>query len=83
MGFKYIILQHTWREGTRWSGQPWPLKEKWMTHGASETWVLMIRGRGINLPLAPGRNRRLLLRRDLRDKTMAIKAKAKPGFLAN
>ena len=25
-GFRHIILRHTWEEGTRWSGQPWPLE---------------------------------------------------------
>ena len=26
--FRHIILRHTWEEGTRWSGQPWPLEEE-------------------------------------------------------
>ena len=27
-GFRHIILRHTWEDETRWSGHPWPLKEK-------------------------------------------------------
>ena len=37
----------------------------------------MIRGRRANLLLTPGRSRRLRLRTDLRDRAVAIKAKAK------
>ena len=48
-----------------------------MTHGASGTWVLVLRGRRINLFLAQGRSRRLLLRMDLRDRVVATRAKAK------
>ena len=77
IGFRHTILRHSWEEGTRWSGQLWPLKDKWMTHGASETWVLVLRERRINLLLSPKRSRRLLLRTDLRDRVVVTRAKAK------
>ena len=48
-----------------------------MTNGASETWVLVLRRRRINLLLALGRSKRLLLHTDLRDRVVTTKAKAK------
>ena len=49
-----------------------------MTHGASGTSVLVVRGRGTNLLLLTmERSRGILLRRGFRDRTNAIKAKAK------
>ena len=82
-GFRHIILQHTWEEGTRWSGQLWLLKQKWMTHGASGTWVLVLRGKRIDLLLAQRRSRRLLLRTDLNDRVVVAKAKAKAKAKVN
>ena len=52
-----------------------------MTHGESGTWVLVLRGRRINLLLAPKRSRRLLLLTDLRDRVVAIRSKAKVNHL--
>ena len=52
-----------------------------MTHGASGTWLLVLRGRRINILLALRRSRRLLLCTDLRDKAVATKAKAKVEHL--
>ena len=54
-----------------------------MTHRASGARVLVIRGRRPNLLLAPGRSRRILLRKDLRDRAMAIRAKARLRLLAS
>ena len=48
-----------------------------MTHEASETWVLVLRGRKINILLSPGIRKRLLLHMDLKDRAVTTKAKAK------
>ena len=48
-----------------------------MTHLASGTWVLVLRGRRINLLLAPGRSIRLPLHTDHWDGAVATRAKAK------
>ena len=53
-----------------------------MTHKASGIWVLVLRGRRINLLLVIGRNRRIFFRTDFRDKAVVIKAKAESGLLA-
>ena len=54
-----------------------------MTHGASRIWVLVLRGKRINLLLIRERSRRLLFHRDFRDGAAIIrsKVKAKSGFL--
>ena len=51
-------------------------------HGVSELWVLVRRWR-ISLLLVRKRGRRLLLLECFRDEAVAIRAKAKPGFLAS
>ena len=52
-----------------------------MTHGASGIWVLVLRGRRINLFLIQEGSRRLLFHGDFKDGAMAIKAKAESGLL--
>ena len=53
-----------------------------MKHGASEIWVLVIRGRRGNfLLLAWERSKGLLLHEGFRDKDVATKAKAKISHL--
>ena len=67
---------------TRWLGLLWSLRDKWMTHETSEIRVLKIRGRRVNLLfLAWGRSRRLLLRKDFKDRAATTKAKAKVDHL--
>ena len=53
-----------------------------MTHGASGIWVLVLRGRRINLLLIRERIRRLLLYEDFKDGVAAIRAKAESRLLA-
>ena len=66
----------------RWSGQLWPLREKWMKHGTSEMQVLKIRGMRVNLLLlARRRSKRLLLRKDFKDRVAATKAKVRVDHL--
>ena len=48
-----------------------------MTQGASGTWVLVLRGRRINLLLALRKSKRLLLDTDLKDKVVSTRAQAK------
>ena len=48
-----------------------------MTHGASGIWVLVLRGRRINLLIIQEGSRILLFHRDFKDGVAAIKAKAK------
>ena len=53
-----------------------------MTHRASGIWVLVLRGRRINLLLIREGSERLLFHEDFKDGATAIKAKAKSGLLA-
>ena len=48
-----------------------------MTYRASRTEVFVLRGRRLNLLLTWERSRRPLFHKDLKDKTMATRAKAK------
>ena len=54
-----------------------------MTHGESGIWVLVLRGRRINLLLVRERSIRLLSHEDFRDEAVAIKAKARPRLLTS
>ena len=80
-GLKLSIGAKLWdfscRTWTRWSGQLWSLREKWMTHETSGMWVLKIRGRRVNLLflLARGRSKRLLPRKYFKDRAVATKAR--------
>ena len=53
-----------------------------MTHGAFGIWVLVLRGRRINLLLILEGSGRLLFHSDFKDRAEAIKAKAESGLLA-
>ena len=53
-----------------------------MTHGSFEIWVLVLRGRRINLLLIREGSRRLLFHGDFKDGAAAIRAKAESGLLA-
>ena len=52
-----------------------------MTHGASGIWVLVLRGRRIDLLLIQEGSERLLFHRDFKDEAAAIKAKAESELL--
>ena len=52
-----------------------------MTHGASGTWVLVLRGRRINLLLIREKSKRLLFHGDFGDGAAVIKVKAESGLL--
>ena len=52
-----------------------------MTHRASEIWVLVLRGRRINLLIICEGSGRLLFHRDFKDGVAAIRAKAESGLL--
>ena len=53
-----------------------------MTHGASGIWVLVLRGRRINLLLIREGSERIIFHRDFKDKAVAIRAKVELGLLA-
>ena len=50
-----------------------------MTYDASKIWVLVLRGRKINLLPIRERSRRLMFRTDLKDRAKVIKTKARMG----
>ena len=52
-----------------------------MTHRASEIWVLVLRGKRINLLLIR-KGGRLLFHKDFKDRAVAIRAKAESGLLS-
>ena len=52
-----------------------------MTYEASKIWVLVLRGRKINLLLTRERNKRLLFCMDLKDRAKVIRTKAMMGHL--
>ena len=54
-----------------------------MTHGASETRVLVTKGRRASLLLVRERNIKLLVHEDFRDRVATIKAKARSQLLAS
>ena len=58
-------------------------REREMMHGASEIQVLVTRGRRVSLLLIREISRRLLFHEDFKDKTTAIRAKARSRLLAN
>ena len=53
-----------------------------MTHRASGLWVLVLRGRKINLLLIREESERLLFHGDFKDGVAAINAKAESGLLS-
>ena len=58
-------------------------RERLMMHGASEMWVLVVRGMRIILLPIQERSRRLLCHEDLKDRAAAIRAKPRPGLLVS
>ena len=56
-------------------------RERWRMHKALGMRVLMARGRRVSLLPVWERGRRLLLRKDFRNRAEVIKAKAKIGHL--
>ena len=54
-----------------------------MTSEASNTRVLVTKGRRANLLLVGERRKRLLVHEGFKDKVMAIRAKARSGLLAS
>ena len=58
-------------------------REIYMMHGASEIWVLVTRGRRVNLLLVRERSIRLLFHEGFRGKVVATRAKARSGLLGS